>query len=151
MRFDQTGEVLHYVERFHEDLAEAYGAMAPQVAERRCRMLLEYMAARETESAEAVNSFARRSSDPALKEWDPFTIDDSAIRKRLQDGLRADATTDELLGLGLEVAAWLEGLFLRLEAKSGTPEQKELFASLRVRTDQEKHKLARNVNMLLDF
>ena len=61
------------------------------------------------------------------------------------------ADPDELLGLQLEVLAWLEGLYLRLEAKSGTPEQKELFASLRARAEREKHKLARNANMLMDF
>mgnify|MGYP006862975637 CR=1 FL=1 len=61
----------------------------------------------------------------------------------------ADALLDA--GLQLEVLAWLEGLYLRLEAKSGTPEQKELFESLRKRADREKHKLARNANMLMDF
>lgn len=151
MRFEQTGQVMHYVERFHADVAAAYAELAEKTTDRRCRMLLEYMSEREREAAESVHQFWHGSTDRALKEWDPFTIDDSGIRKRLADGLRPDADADELLGLGLEVAAWLEGLFIRLEAKSGTTKQKDMFASLRRRTDQEKHKLARNANMLLDF
>lgn len=151
MRFDQTGEVLHYVERFHEELAQMYTTLGERISEQRPRMMLNYMSSRETEMAEAVSSFSHGSSDPSLKEWDPMNIDDSAIRKRLRDGLHPEATADELLGLGLEVAAWLEGLFIRLEAKSGTPEQKALFASLRGRAEREKHKLARNANMLMDF
>lgn len=151
MRFDQTGEVLHYVERFHAEVAAAYLALAEKTQDRRCRMLMEYMGGREREASESVHNFWHGSSDRSLKEWDPFTIDDSGIRKRLAEGLHPGADVDELLGLGLEVAAWLEGLFLRLEAKSGTPEQKALFANLRERTEREKHKLARNANMLMDF
>lgn len=151
MRFDQTGEVLRYVERFHEDLARAYAELSEHMPERRARLLLDYMVSRETETAEAVRQFAHDSPDPSLKEWDPFTIDDSAIRARVKSALRGDAPTDELLGLALEVAAWFEGLFLRLETKSGTPEQKALFANLRERAEREKHKLARNANMLMDF
>lgn len=151
MRFDQTGEVLHYVERFHAELAESYKALGRSVADRRCRMLLDYMQGREEEAAEAMHDFARRSVDPSLKEWDPFTIDDTAIRTRIKGGLHAGVSSDELLGLGLEVAAWLEGLFIRLEAKSGTDEQKALFANMRARAEREKQKLARNANMLLDF
>jgi hypothetical protein len=151
MRFDQTGELMHYIERFHADVAASYGTLAEQTKNRRCRMFLEYMSEREREAAESVHSFWHGSSDPALKEWDPVMIDDSGIRKRLADGLHPGTDVDDLLELGLEVAAWLEELFTHLEAKCGTAEQKELFASLRQRTDQEKHKLARNANLLLDF
>ena len=151
MRFDQTGEVLGYIERFHEKLADDYSGLGKCIKSARSRMLLDYMSGRETRLADAVRKFADDSSDPALKEWDPFNIDDSGIQARIKEGLSEEASADELLGLALEVLAWLEGLFLRLEAKSGTPEQKELFASLRERTDREKHKLARNANMLLDF
>jgi hypothetical protein len=151
MRFDQTGEVLHYVERFHEELGRNYAELRERITDERSRMMLDYMRARESDMAEAIASFAHGSVDPTLKEWDPFTIDDTAIKVRLKNGLRPDATTDELLGLALEVAAWLEGLFLGLEAKSGTPDQKALFASLRDRAEHEKHKLVRNANMLLDF
>jgi hypothetical protein len=151
MRFDQTGEVLRYIENFHEDLARTYTELSGHMPERRARLLLDYMVSRETETAEAVRQFAHGSPDPSLKEWDPFTIDDSAIRARIKNGLRSDTPADELLGLALEVAAWFEGLFLRLEAKSGTPEQKALFANLRDRAEREKYKLARNANMLMDF
>jgi hypothetical protein len=151
MRFDQTGEVLGYVERFHEDIGQAYAELGAKVEKRRVRMLLDYMSSREQSRAEAVRTFAHRSLDPSLKEWDPFTIDDAAIRKRLKERLHPEATPDELLGLGLEVAEWFEKLFLRLEQKSGTPEQKALFVSLRQGAEQEKHKLARNANMLGDF
>jgi hypothetical protein len=151
MRFDQTGAVLQYIEHFHEELAKAYSELGERVPERRARLLLDYMSSREAEMAEAVRSFAHGSLDPSLKEWDPFTINDNAIRARLKEGLHPDAAPDELLGLGLEMAAWLEGLYLRLETKSGTPEQKALFLNLRQRTEREKHKLARNANMLMDF
>ena len=151
MRFDQTGEVLHYVERFHYELADAYAELAPKLKDRRSRMLLEYMGEREEAAAEAVRKFAHGSKDPSLKEWDPFTINETAIKARIRDGLREEASADELLGLGLEVTAWLEGLFIRLEAKSGTEEQKSLFANMRARAEREKQKLARNANMLLDF
>jgi len=151
MRFNQTGEVIAYIEDFHEDLAEAYAELAGRTAKGRSRMMLEYMSEREKELAESVRSFSQRSRDPALKEWDPFTINDAMIHARIKEALHEHADPDELLGLGLEVLAWLEGLYLRLEAKSGTPEQKELFASLRARAEREKHKLARNANMLMDF
>jgi len=151
MRFDQTGEVLHFVERFHEDIAHAYAKLGEEVAQRRSRLLLDYMAGREIRLAEAVRSFAHDSDDPALKEWDPFTIDDSKVRARLRDGLDAAAPPDDLLELGLDIAEWFEQLYARLAAKSGTPEQKTLFESLRERTENEKHKLARNGNMLMDF
>jgi hypothetical protein len=151
MRFDQTGEVLGYVERFHQDLSARYATLGAEVPDRRVRMLLEYMSSREQIRAEAVRSFSHRAADPSLREWDPFTIDDIAIRRRIRDGLQADATPDDLLGLGLEVAEWFEDLFLQLERKSSTPEQKALFVSLRKGAEQEKHKLARNANMLADF
>ena len=151
MRFNQTADVIDYIEEFHENLAEAYAELAGRTAKGRSRMMLEYMSEREKEMAEGVRSFSHRSSDPALKEWDPFTIDDTRIHARIREALHEQADADELLGLGLEILAWLEGLFLRLEAKSGTPEQKELFENLRARTDREKHKLARNSNMLMDF
>ncbi|NGP54037.1 hypothetical protein [Thioalkalivibrio sp. XN8] len=151
MRFNQTGEVMSYIEEFHEGLADAYAELAGRTAKGRSRMMLEYMSEREKELAESVRSFSHRAEDPALKEWDPFTINDTGIHARIKEALHEKADPDELLGLGLEVLAWLEGLYLRLEAKSGTPEQKELFASLRARAEREKHKLARNSNMLMDF
>lgn len=151
MRFSQTGEVISYIESFHEDLAQAYADLAGRTAKGRSRMMLEYMGEREKELAESVRQFSHRAEDPALKEWDPFTINDSTIQARMKEVLHEQADPDELLGLQLEVLAWLEGLYLRLEAKSGTPEQKELFESLRKRADREKHKIARNANMLMDF
>jgi|GEM_PF-2418780 len=151
MRFDQTGDVLHYVERFHAEIAGSYANLAASVTDRRARMLLEYMSSREQEAADSVHKFSHGSSDRTLKEWDPFTIDDGAIRMRIQEELKPSASADDLLGLGVEVACWFEELFRALEAKSGTPDQKTLFASMRERTDREKHKLARNANMLLDF
>ena len=151
MRFDQTGEVMHYIERFHAEIAGAYAELAGSVTDRRARMLLEYMSSREQEAADSVHKFWHGSADRSLKEWDPFTIDDSAIRQRLRDELRPAATSDELLELGIGVGSWFEELFRTLEAKSGTPEQKALFANMRERTDREKHKLARNANMLQDF
>lgn len=151
MRFDQTGEVLGFVERFHEDIARAYAELGERIAERRSTLLLDYMAGRETRMAEAVRSFAHGSKDRSLKEWDPFTIDDAAVRARLEAGLTPDAGSDQLLELALEIADWFEQLYVRLEAKSGTPEQKALFSNLRSRAEQEKHKLARNANMLMDF
>jgi hypothetical protein len=151
MRFDQTGEVLGFIERFHEDIARAYVALGERIPQRRAGLLLDYMSAREMALAEAVRNFAHDSPDPALKEWDPFNVDDTAIRARIKEGLHAEASPDQLLSLGLDVAEWFEKLFVRLKAKSGTPEQKELFENLRERTEQEKHKLARNGNMLMDF
>lgn len=151
MRFDQTGEVLAYLEKFHEELAGAYTELGQRIPSARSRMLLDYMSSREAELAEEMRRFIHGSSDPALKEWDPFNIDDSGIRARIKQELNVEADADQLLGLGFEVLAWLEGQFLRMEAKSGTPEQKALFVNLRERTDREKHKLARNSNMLMDF
>lgn len=151
MRFSQTGEVISYIEGFHEDLAQAYTDLAGRTSSARARMMLDYMCEREKALAESVRQFAHRAEDPALKEWDPFTINDSGIHARISEVLHEQADPDELLGLQLEVLAWLEGLYLRLEAKSGTPEQKELFESLRQRADREKHKIARNANMLMDF
>jgi len=151
MRFSQTGEVISYIENFHEDLARSYADLAGQTAKGRSRMMLEYMSEREKALAESVRQFSHRAEDPALKEWDPFTINDSMIHARIGEVLHEQADPDELLGLQLEVLAWLEGLYLRLEAKSGTPEQTELFESLRQRAEREKHKLARNANMLMDF
>lgn len=151
MRFDQTGEVLEFVEGFHEDIARAYAELSERISDRRTRLLLDYMSAREALLAGAVRSFAHDSADPSLKEWDPFNIDSSAVRARLAEGLRPDAESSELLELGLEIAEWFEQLYVQLEAKSGTPEQKSLFANLRERTEQEKHKLARNGNLLMDF
>ncbi len=151
MRFEQTGEVLHYLERFHEELASQYTELSEQLAEPRARMLLDYMTTRELEMTKAVRSFAHGSKDKSLKEWDPFTIDDIEIKRKVRDGLQPDADPDQLLGVAFAVAKWLEDLCLQLEGKSGTPEQKQLFASLRDRADREKHKLARNANMLSDF
>lgn len=151
MRFDQTREVLGFVERFHEEIARSYTELGERIPDRRSKLLLDYMSIRELGLAEAVRSFASAAKDPALKEWDPFTIDDLAVRARLKEGLDPDAPPDNLLELGLEIAEWFEKLYTRLEAKSGTPEQKALFSNLRDRANREKHKLARNGNMLTDF
>ena len=151
MRFDQTREVLNFVEHFHEDIASAYTELGERVPERRSKLLLDYMSMRELGLAEAVRSFAHGSKDRSLKEWDPFTLDESKIRARLKEGLDPNARPDQLLELGLEVAEWFHQLYARLEAKSGTPEQKALFSNLRDRAEREKHKLARNGNMLMDF
>lgn len=151
MRFDQTGEVLHYIERFHAEIARSYAELAGSITDRRARMLLEYMSSREQEAADSVHKFAHGSSDRTLKEWDPFTIDDSPVRKRIKETLQPSASADDLVGLGMDVSSWFEELFRTLEAKSGTPEQRALFANMRDRTDREKHKLARNANMLQDF
>jgi len=151
MRFDQTREVLGFVERFHEDIARAYTDLGARIPSRRSKLLLDYMSGREAGLANEVRNFTHASSDPALREWEPFSLDDTAIRTRLREGLLPEATAAELLELGMEVADWFEALYAILEEKSGTPEQKALFSNLRAHTEKEKHKLARNANMLMDF
>ena len=151
MRFDQTREVLGFVERFHEDIARAYAELGAKIPSPRSKLLLDYMSGRETGLASEVRLFAHASTDPALREWEPFSLDDTAIRARLREGLVLDASAAQLLELGMELADWFESLYASLEEKSGTPEQQALFANLRTHTEQEKHKLARNANMLMDF
>lgn len=151
MRFDQTREVLGFVERFHEDIARAYTELGEKIPSRRSKLLLDYMSERESGLASEVRLFTHASSAPALREWEPFSLDDTAIRARLKDGLVPEASAAQLLELGMEVADWFESLYATLEEKSGTPEQRALFANLRTHTEQVKHKLARNANMLMDF
>jgi hypothetical protein len=151
MRFDQTKDVLRFVESFHEDISQAYAELGGSVPDRRTKLLLDYMSVREAALAEAVRSFSHGSTDPSLREWDPMSVDESSIRARLKKGLDPGANPEQLLELGLEVAEWFEQLYVRLQAKSGTPEQKALFANLHDRTVREKNKLARNANMLMDF
>lgn len=151
MRFDQTREVLGFVERFHGDIANAYAELGAKIPSPRSRLLLDYMSGREQGLASEVRLFAHASTDPALREWEPFSLDDTAIRARLKAGLVLEASAAQLLELGMEIADWFESLYATLEEKSSTPEQKALFANLRAHTKQEKHKLARNANMLMDF
>jgi hypothetical protein len=151
VRFEQIRQVLGYVENLHKDIARDYSALGQRVAERRTRMLLDYMSARELALAEAVRSFTVESKEVALKEFDPFIHDDSDLRKTLAAGLQPESTAESVLELGIQVRKWFLAFYERLAERSRNPEQAALFNSLKERSQREKHKLARNANMLMDF
>lgn len=151
MRFEQTADLLGFVQQIHEELAVAYVALAEQVADRRNRMLLDYMAVREGATAKWVGDYARDSGELALREFDPAILNMGQIRKRVENDLSAESSTDEILDFGLEVQDWFLKLYETLLEKSKTPELKAVFKNLRDRTVKGKEKLARNANMLMDF
>jgi rubrerythrin len=151
MRFEQTADLLGFVQQIHEEIAREYVKLAEIVPDRRRRMLLDYMAVREGGTAQAAGNFSRVSGDIALKEFDPAILNMGQIRKRVETELSPDSTSDEIVDFGLEVHAWFSDLYETLMEKSKSPELKELFRNLRDRTEKGKEKLARNANMLMDF
>jgi len=151
MRFEQTADLLVFVQQIHEEIAKAYVKVAETVPDRRRRMLLDYMAVREGGTAQWVGQFAKQSGDVALKEFDPAMLNIGEIRGKVEKELGPESSTDAIVDFGLEVHDWFLNLYDTLLEKSKTPELRDIFRNLRDRTLKGKEKLARNANMLMDF
>ena len=150
-KLSETRDILAYIEHLHQQLGETYKALDANVSDPRAHLLLDYLEAMENKSAEALHGYSRDSINAALREWEPADLDDHVVRERLAMLQHPDVSANELLDAALDVAEWFGEFFGELERASTTPEQTQLFRSLRDRAEREKKRLARNANMLSDF
>ncbi len=151
MKLSETQDILAYIEHLHEQLGQTYKALDKNVSDPRAHLLLDYLEAMETKSAQALHGYSRDSINAALREWEPAELNDRVVRERLQSLQHPDVKTDELLDVALDIANWFGEFYAELEKASSRPEQTELFTALRERAEREKKRLVRNTNMLSDF
>ncbi len=151
MKLSETRDILAYIEHLHEQLGQAYKALDENVSDPRAHLLLDYLEAMETKSAQTLHGYSRDSLNAALREWEPAELDDKVVRERLQTLQHPDVGADELLDAALDMANWFGDFYAELEKASSRPEQTEVFAALRERAEREKKRLVRNTNMLSDF
>lgn len=151
MKLSETRDILAYIEHLHEQLSQAYKALDKNVSDPRAHLLLEYLEAMETKSAEALHGYSRDSINAALREWEPAELDDRIVRERLATLQHPDVSANELLDAALDIANWIEAFYAELERASTMSGQTELFKALHDRAVREKKRLVRNANMLSDF
>lgn len=151
MKLSETRDILAYIEHLHEQIRQAYKALAGRFSDPRAKLLLDYLEQFEAKWAAALHEFTHQSQATALREWEPAELDDRPVLDRLGALQHDDVRVEDLVDATLDISAWFEAFYAELERMSQLPEQSELFASLRSHAEREKKRLAHNVNMLGDF
>jgi len=152
MRFEKVRDVLEHAREFHHQVSACYQRLAQQAANKRVKLMLEYMSQHEKGLADGLAKFTADSTASLLDTWFQFTHDESTLNAlQHQAEVSPDMTLDDAVNLAMQFDNCLMNLYLEMARATDSTEINELFVSLLELEKAEKLKVARNALMAGDI
>ena len=152
MRFEKVRDVLDHAREFHHQVSACYQRLARQAANKRVRLMLEYMSQHEQGLENGLAKFTADSPANLLDAWFKFTHDESTLNALRQEAeFGPDMTLDDAVNLAMQFDNCLLNLYLEMARAAESTAINELFVSLLELEKAEKLKVARNALMARDM
>lgn len=152
MRFEQMRDVLAHATRFHRQVSDFYRQAHDKSGRERVKMLLDYMSDRESELADALDTFVAEASPEVLDTWFQFTDDEHTLRPECPSlELPPDMSIDDVLQLAKRFHECLTRLYGELAEAAESEHVRDVFQNLLEASAREWKKLMRNVDLMMDI
>jgi hypothetical protein len=152
MRFAEMCKALDQVCHWHRQVAGRFEQAAHAGGTgSRARLLFDYMASRHEVFAHGVEEFMTECPAVERGSWAPHADYEAALDELLGRLETESINLEQAEDVGMAVGRFFVDLFTELEKVSDSNHVREVFSSLKAGADKEQEKLARNVNLMLDF
>lgn len=152
MRFEQTRDVLNHARDFHRKVSDFYHELEEQSDQKRVRLLLDYMAGREKELADALDDFVNQASTDVLNTWFQFTHDDDTLQLNCPDvEVKREMSVDDVMSMAMRFHDCLMRLYGELAGSARSNRVREVFLSLMQEAEKEWERLERNAQSWMDL
>lgn len=138
----QVRNVLDWIRKFHQGLADQLQSFAESAEDGRVRVLFEDMRRREAKIEHSVHDYQRNAPGAVLDTWLQFGSEDELPKQLHADHLDSSATPADIVARVLEIDDVLVELYRELEGSTSVPELDELFASLIALEEGKQHHYA---------
>ena len=152
MRFEKTREVLEHARDFHRQVSEFYDRLAQQAANKKVKMMLNYMSRHEKGLEDGITRYMQESPREVLEAWFAFTHDETLLEALRNDKIYgSDISLDDVIALAMKFDRYLMDLYRGMANTAATQAVSDMFVSLLELEKQERLKVARNAMMTLDI
>ncbi len=152
MRFEQTHEILDHIRDYHRSLSHCYDALEEKAGRRQVKLMLDYLADRERELADAINQFKEKAEPDVLDAWFQFADENRHLELACPViDLEADMDVNDILALAQEAHDCLTRAFGEIAANCETPEVRDVFNQLSAQGETQWKALVRDAEQLSDW
>ena len=151
MRFKNTRGVLDHVKHFHQAVSARSMEICGKSDEERIRVLLNYIADREQDLAQAVSTLTEDTDDSILDTWFQYTTDDAALNSLLTDSIKPNMSPGDIMSATMAISDHLLDMFRGMLDAAPTDALRQVFQNLLDHEQVEREKLARNLEMFQDL
>ena len=143
MPYGQAKEIVDSAQEFHRRASAFYQELADKAAGARVKMLLDYLVRHEAHLERALADFKEETRSKAMEAWHQYAQEQCLLQPFDVSQYPDNMTVTEVMEIGLNIDGCLVASYKGMAETATTPECREIFQSLLLMEEQQKHKLAR--------
>ncbi len=143
MPYGQAKEIIDSARAFHQRASKFYQELNDKTEGARVKMLLDYLVRHEAHLDRALGDYTQEIRTKALDAWYQYAQDHCLLQPFDVSQYPVNMTAEEVLDIGLNMDSCLVASYKGMAEAATSAEVREIFESLLLMEEQEKHKLAR--------
>jgi hypothetical protein len=149
--FETAQDVLDNAKELHHLAGRLYQQLHDNIGNDRAKMLLSYMIDHEEKMEQNITRYEDHAPQSILGTWMQYTLEESPQRFIEALETSANMTIGEITLMGQQVDTYLVNLFEEVTHTAATNNISDVFKSLMVMQEEEKHTLTRAANSLWEL
>jgi len=151
MPYGQAKEIINSARAFHQRASQFYQQLNDKAEGARVKMLLDYLVRHEAHLDRALGDYTDVIKSKALDAWYQYAQDHCLLQPFDVSQYPADMTAEDVMEIGLNIDSCLIASYKGMAEGATSAEVREIFESLLLMEQQQKHKLARVSLEIIDM
>ena len=143
MPYGQAREIIDSAQAFHQRASAFYQQLNDKAEGARVKMLLDYLVRHEAHLERALGDYTQAVRSKALDIWYQYAQEHCLLQPFDVSQYPVNMTVDDVMNIGLNIDSCLIASYKGMAEAATSPEVREIFESLLLMEEQQKHKLAR--------
>jgi len=143
MPYGQAKEIVDAAQEFHRRASAFYQQLADKAEGAKVKLLLDYLVRHEAHLNRALADFKEEARSRALEAWYQYAQRQCLLKPFDVSQYPQNMTVADVMEIGLNIDSCLVASYQGMAETATTPECREIFESLLLMEEQQKHKLAR--------
>jgi len=151
MPYGQAKEIINSARAFHQRASQFYQQLNDKAEGARVNMLLDYLVRHEAHLDRALGDYTDAIKTKALDAWYQYAQDHCLLQPFDVSQYPVDMTAEDVMEIGLNIDSCLIASYKGMAEGATSAEVREIFESLLLMEQQQKHKLARVSLEIIDM
>ncbi len=143
MPYGQAREIINSARAFHQRASAFYQQLNDKAESARVKMLLDYLVRHEAHLDRALADYTQEVRLKALDSWYQYAQDKCLLQPFDVSQYPVDMTVEDVMKIGLNIDSCLLASYRGMAEAATSSKVREIFESLLLMEEQQKHKRAR--------
>jgi rubrerythrin len=151
MPYGQAKEIINSARTFHQRASTFYQQLNDKTEGARVKMLLDYLVRHEAHLDRALSDYTQEIKTKALDSWYQYAQEHCLLEPFDVSKYPVNITAEQVIEIGLNIDCCLIASYKGMAEAATSAEVREIFESLVMMEQQQKHKLARIALEIIDM